>query len=155
MAIGTDALVEFFGTADALGTTTSAVANDAFSDGTNDLVAWTNSDDAEFAAMVLTWQYASGTVDEDGYFALYARLIDVDGTTDTHVPDADHPHVHLGDFPVADAGTSTDVSAVIQIDLPNVETSQVYHFYVENQSDVSMAAGWELTITPKAKGAHA
>lgn len=46
MAIGTGAAIEFFGTADALGNTTSAVSNNAFSDGTNDLNAWTNDDDA-------------------------------------------------------------------------------------------------------------
>ena len=45
MAISTDAVIDFFGSLTALGNTTSTVANDAFSDGTNDLTAWTNSDD--------------------------------------------------------------------------------------------------------------
>lgn len=156
MAIGTDALIDFFGTADALGNTTSAVTNTSFSDGTNDLNAWTNDDDAPLAVAVLTWQYASGTVDEDGSFNLYAQIQNPGGqTAETGVPNATHQHIFLGAFPVKDAGASTDVSAVIEIALPNVETSTVYHFYIENQSDVTMAAGWELEITPKTVGPHA
>lgn len=155
MAIGTDAAIEFFGTSDALGNTTSTVSNNAFSDGTNDLNAWTNDDDAPEANAVLTWQYASGTVDEDGYFSLYAQIQNPGGqTAETGVPTATHKHIWLGDFPVKDPGTGTDVSASIRVRLPNTETSTVYHFYVENQSDVTMAAGWELEITPVAIGPH-
>ena len=156
MAIGSDASIEFFGTADALGNTTSAVTDGSFSDGTNDLNAWTNDDDAPYANVVLVWQYPSGTVDDDGAFNLYAQIQNPGGqTAETGVPTADHPHIHLGSFPVKDAGATTDVSASIRIELPNTETSTVYHFYIENDSDVTMSAGWELEITPIAFGPHA
>ena len=156
MAITTNALVDFFGTADALGNTTSAVTDGSYSDGTNDLNAWTNDDDAPMAAAVFTMQYASGTLDAAPYVNLYARLIDIDGTTDAPVPDASYQHTFMGSFPIdTNLGTSTDNSHGIEIPLPNMETSQVYHFYIENQTGVSIAAGWELTITPKTKGPHA
>ncbi len=153
MALSTNALIDDFDTQDSLANTTSLVSDGSFSDGTNDLDAWTNSQDAREALGILLWQYPSGTVDEDGSFELYARLIDVDGTVDTGIPTATHPHIPMGSFPVKDVGsTATNVAAVIFLDLArtNTKSSQVYHFYVLNQSNVSMSAGWDLTIAHKA-----
>lgn len=156
MAIGTDSAIEFFGTADALGNTTSSVASDAFSDGTNDLTAWTNDDDAPEAAAVLTMQYASGTLDTNPFVALYARLIDIDGATDAPVPDASYQERYLGRFIVdPNLATATDNAHSEKVRLPNVKSSQVYHFYIENKTGVTIAAGWELTITPTTVGPHA
>ncbi|MFQ5622428.1 MAG: hypothetical protein ACE5FS_03430 [Paracoccaceae bacterium] len=156
MAIAADALIDFFGTADALGTTTSAVTDGSFSDGTNDLTAWTNDDDAPEAAAILTMQYASGTLDANPYVNLYARLIDIDGTTDAPVPDASYKEKYLGRFKIdTNLAATTDNAHAEDIDLPNTETSQVYHFYIENQTGVTISAGWELTIVPKTVGPHA
>ena len=156
MAIGTDSLIDFFGTADALGTTTSTVADTAFSAGTGDLTAWTNDDDAPEAAAVFTMQYASGTLDGNPFVSLYARLLNIDGTDDEPVPDASYQNKLLGRFLIdTNLGTATDNSHAADIDLPNVYTSQVYEFYIENQTGVTIAAGWELTITPKTVGPHA
>jgi hypothetical protein len=156
MAIGTDALIEFFGTQDDLSNTTSAVSNDAFSDGTNDLSAWTNDDDAPEAEFVFKGQFPSGTLDANPHFNLYARLIDIDGTDDTEVPDANNLANHICTFnwPV-DQGATTDAVVKATGRLPNVETSQVYHFYLENKSGVSLSASWSLKVTPKTVGPHA
>lgn len=157
MAIGTNAAIEYFGTRDALGTTTSAVADGAFSDGTNDLLAWTNDDDAPWAAFVLTGQYPSGTLDAIPFFVLHARLIDVLGTTgDTPVPDANHSPHQLGIFNWnPDLAATTDDDMVVITKLPNTRASQEYNFYIENTTGVSLSAGWELEVIPFTEGPHA
>lgn len=156
MAIGADTAIHFFGTADSLDNTTSAVVDGAFSDGTTDLLAWTNDDDAPEAAAVLLMQYASGTLATAPAVNLYARLMDIDGTVDTEVPQASYPRVFMGSFPIdTNLGATTDTASAIDIRLPNTKTSQVYNFYIQNQTDVTMTAGWDLTIIPRTLGPHA
>lgn len=153
MAIGTDAAIEFFGTQDTLGNTTSAVTDDSFSDGTNDLIAWTNDDDAFYASAILTFTTAT-TGDAGSVVNLYARLVDIQSTNDAEAPDANFPHTYLGSFPHNNPSTAAQYAA-IDIRLPNVDTSQVYHFYIENKTGQTISAGWDLYITPKAVGPHA
>ena len=157
MAIGTDAAVEFFGTASARGNSTTTITDGSFSViGVGGTDSYTNSDDALYARAVLTMQYASGTLDALPFVALHARRLNIDGTSDEAVPDSSHKSALLGVFDIdAALGTSTDVSVAIDIPLLNVYTSQVYEFYLENQTGVTIATGWELTITPLAIGPHA
>lgn len=156
MAITTDALIDFFGQQDPLDTTTSTVADGAFSAGTGDILAWTNDDDAALVVFVLVAQYASGTLNTRPYFVMHARLIDVEGTNDTAIPDANHsPHplcrFHLN----PDLATATNDVMVAEAYLPNVKTSQVYNFYLENQTGVTISASWAIDATPKTVGPHA
>jgi hypothetical protein len=155
MAIDTGAAIDFFGSLTALGNTTSSVSNDAFSDGTNDLTAWTNSDDAKEATAVLEFTTAT-TGDAGSVINLYAVLIDVGnaGTEDSEVPDANFPNIYLGSFPHNNPSTSAQ-TAPIPIALPNAIASQVYNFYIENKTGQTISASWELTIRPKATGPHA
>ena len=153
MAISTDAAIEFFGSQDTLGNTTSAVTDGSFSDGTNDLNAWTNDDDAPLATAVLTFTTAT-TGDAGSVINLYARLVDIQSTNDAEVPDSNFKHVFLGSFPHNNPSTSAQYHA-IRIGLPNTQTSQVYHFYIENQTGQTISAGWDLYITPIAIGPHA
>lgn len=154
MTIGTNTTIEFFGTPVVLGNTTSTVANDAFSDGINDLDAWTNVDDALLAKFVLEFTTAT-TGDANSELNLYARLMDVGdaGTEDTEVPDANFPHHFLGKFKHNNPSTSAQ-TAFLQAGLLNNHTSQVYNFYVENKTGQTISAGWELTVTPAAPGPH-
>ena len=155
MAISTDAVIDFFGSLTALGNTTSTVANDAFSDGTNDLTAWTNSDDAPQATAVLEFTTAT-TGDAGSVINLYAVLIDVGnaGTEDTEVPDANFPNIYLGSFPHNNPSTSAQTVTAL-ITLPNAVIGQVYNFYIENKTGQTISASWELTIRPKTLGPHA
>lgn len=158
MAIGTDAAIHFFGTQDTVTVAggTSAVTNTSFS-ASGDVVSggWTNDDDAPMAAVVLKFQYPSGTIVADGIH-LYYRLMNIDGTADEPQPDASHKQHYCGTF-VTDAGqaATTDTYYAITIALPNTYTSQVYEFYVENQCDVTMTAGWTMKVTPLTIGPHA
>ncbi|MEZ0147942.1 MAG: hypothetical protein AB9Q22_10275 [Candidatus Reddybacter sp.] len=151
MTIGTNTVVDFFGTPDDLASSSAAVADAAFSIA-SDVAQWTNDDDAEMASIVLsgTWAVAP---DAGGSVALYARLMNIDGTGDQDIPSANYRHKSLGRFPVKDV-TSAQLTA-IDIDLPNNYSSQVYEFYIQNNAGQTISAGWKLVVTPKAPGAHA
>lgn len=157
MAISTDSAIHFFGTQDTVtaGGGTSAVTNTSFS-AAADTVTWTNDDDAPYAAFVLKFQYASGTITQDG-IDLFMQLHNIDSTNDENQPDSNLNSHFMGTFPTdAGLGTSTDqyVALPYLIELPNQYTSQVYEFYIRNNSGVTMAAGWTLKITPVALGPH-
>ena len=151
MAIGTGALIEFFGTQDTLGTLKALVADNAFSVA-GDLSTWTNDDDAPQASVTLLANFsvaptANSTVN------LYLRPLDIQSTNDQEIPDANFTHTYVGSFPVNDVTTAQYVK--IDISLPNSYTSQQYEFYVENKSGQSLPAGWDIYVTPKTYGPSA
>ena len=153
MAIGTNAAVPFFGTTDPLDdTTTSAVLNDASSVAA-DIAAWTNTDDAPAANVILRWQYAAGTLDGD--IDLHIRPLNVDGTGDTPVPTFLDPVGYVGSFQVdTSLATATDSILMRSISLLpwTMKTSQEFEFYLINRSGVTIAANWDLDIVPMALG---
>lgn len=151
MAISTNSLIEFFGTQDTLGTSSSAVANNAFSVAA-DLSTWTNDDDAPRATVVLSCTFTVAPT-ANSVINLYLRLLDIQSTNDQPVPDANFTHVYVGSFPVNDVTTAQYIP--IDITLPNSQTSQQYEFYVENKTGQSLPAGWDIYVTPKTYGPHA
>jgi hypothetical protein len=155
MAIGTDSTVIFWGTADALGNTTSAVTDGSFSDGTNDLDQWTNSDDAPLAIFALEFTCATAP-DVGSTIDLYGRPMNIGsaGTEDSEVPDANFLHYYMGSFPCNDV-TSAQTVTFGPVGLPNVITSQPYEFYIHNNAGQTISAGWELIVTPLTFGPHA
>ena len=155
MTIGTDAAIHFWGTADALGNTTSAVTNGSFSDGTNDLDQWTNADDAPLAIFVL--EFTTATTGTAGTtINLYARPMNIGsaGTEDAEVPDANFGHMYIGSFPHNNPSTSAQTATFGPVGLPNVITSQPYEFYIENDTGQTISSGWELIVTPMTFGPH-
>lgn len=150
MAIGTNATVDSFGTQETVTVAggTSQVLDTAFS-ASGDVVSgsWINTDDAKGAEIVLTFQYATGTIDVNGIH-LYARKMNIDGTSDQAQPDANYKHDYLGTFST-DSGmaATTDVPHPLIIPLKNGYSSQAYEFYIENDCGVTMTAGWTLKIT--------
>jgi hypothetical protein len=151
MAIGTDAAIEFFGTQDSLGTSSAAVANDAFSIA-GDLSTWTNDDDAPQASVILLANF-SVAPDANSSINLYLRPLNMQSTNDGDVPDANFQHIFVGSFPLNDVTTAQYI--LITIALPNTKTSQEYEFYVENKSGQSLPAAWDIFVTPKTIGPHA
>ena len=151
MTIGTDAAVEFFGDQDTLGTSSAAVANDGYSIA-SDLSTWINGDDAPVATVVLLANFTVAP-SANTSINLYLRLLDISGTNDGDVPDANFQHTYVGSFPLNDVTTAQYIPIVIS--LPNVVASQQYEFYVENQSGQSLPAGWDITVGPKTVGPHA
>lgn len=159
MAIGTNDAIDKFGNQDTVtaGGGTSAVTNTSFS-ASGDVVSggWTNDDDAPLAMFVLKFQYPSGTINSAGIH-LYARLMNIDGTNDEPQPDSGWPGHYLGTFITDEnqlATSDTYYSLGNPVRLPNSYTSQVYEFYVHNDCDVTMSAGWTIKITPVSVGPH-
>ena len=156
MAIGADSAILFWSTADALGNTTSAVTAASFSDGTNDLDAWTNSDDAPLAIFALEFTTAT-TGDAGSTIDLYAMPLNIGnaGTEDSEIPDSNFKHIYLGSFPHNNPSTSAQTATFGLVGLPNVITSQIYNFYIQNNTGQTISASWELTVTPVTYGPHA
>jgi len=151
MAITTDAAIHAFGTQDTLGTSSAAVANDAFSIA-GDLSTWVNDDDAPQASVTLLANF-SVAPSANTVINLYLRLLDVQSTNDATVPDANFQHFYVGSFPLNDSTVAQYIT--LDIGLPNGQTSQNYEFYVENKSGQSLPAGWDIFVTPKTIAPHA
>ena len=151
MAIGTDSMVEFFGTQDSLDNTSGSVADGAFS-AASDLVTWTNDDDALSANIILECTF-SVAPDANAGVALFARPINIQGVNDQDPPDANFLHAYIGRFPVNDVTSAQFVA--IDIPLVNGKSSQEFDFFLLNNAGQTISAGWDLHITPKTVGPHA
>jgi hypothetical protein len=150
MAISTDAAIDFFGTQDTLGTSSAAVADTAFSVA-GDLSTWTNDDDVREAFVVLLANF-SVAPDANSVINLFIRPLNIQGTNDAEVPDANIQQGYVGSFSINDVTTAQ--YPWVEISLPNSYTSSAYEFYVENQTGQSLPAAWDLYVTPKTVGPH-
>lgn len=148
MAIAADSAIVFFGTQGTVTTSTAAVSDGAMSAQED---TWTNDDDAPLASIVFSGTYsvaptASSAVD------LFARLLNIQSTSDADTPDSNLSHVYLGSFPLNDVTSAQYVA--IDVYLPNTVTSQQYEFYIKNNAGQTLSAGWNLYVTPKTYGPH-
>ena len=153
MAIGTDAAIHFFGTADTLGTTPATVVNGAVSL-VGDLSEWTNDDDAPMASVVL--EFATSTTGTAGTtIDLYMQQLDLISTNDAEAPDVTNfLHTYVGSFYHNNPSTAVQYAQVFIL-LPNNKTSAKYNFYIVNNTGQTIADTWDLTITPISHGPHA
>jgi hypothetical protein len=151
MAISTGTAIEFFGTQETLGTSSGAVSNGAFSVA-GDLSTFTNTDDAISASVTLLANFSVAPTASTA-LNLFLRLLNVEGTNNNPVPDANFQHNYVGNFPLND--TSGAQYITLDINLPNSKTSQEYEFYIQNESGQTLIAGWDVYVTPKAIGPHA
>jgi hypothetical protein len=145
MAIGTGAIVDFFGTAVTVSGTTSAVATDSFSVG-GDATTWTNTDNVLSASVVGIFTMTGSTA--NGTIALYARPLNIDSTNDANTPDANFLDKFLGVFILDESATIQ--YCPLEVSLTNIVDGQEYEFYIKNNMAVSVVAGWSLELTPKA-----
>lgn len=151
MTIGTDAAIDFFGSQTTLDDTSAEVTTTSISVAT-DLLTFTNSDDAPRAEIILEVDYVTAPT-ANSSVTLLAQLLDIISTTDADIPTTTFKHTFLGTFPIKAVDTAQVVA--ISISLPNLETSQQYKFFIINNTDQTIPAGWDLTITPKTIGPHA
>ncbi len=152
MTIGTDAAIGFVGTQDTLGTSSSAVADDAFSIA-GDLSTWTNDDDAISANMVLLVNY-SVAPDPNSVVNIYLRPLNIQSTNDATVPDANFQDVYVASAPLNDSTVAQYIPFSIDLFRTMYQTSQDYEFYVENKAGQSLPAGWDIFPLPTAIGPH-
>ena len=151
MAISTDDGIEKFGTQDTVTSSSSSVADAAFSVAA-DVSTWTNDDDAPAAAVVFSGTYSTAP-DANSSVDLLARLMNIDSTNDALEPDANNTHVWLGSFPLDDTTSAQYVP--IDVPLPNTKSSQEYDFYIQNNGGQTLSSSWTLKVTPKTLGPHA
>ena len=107
---------------------------------------WQNTDGAERVAFVLSVAFG-GTPAAFGSVNLFTQLLSVDGTNSTPFPSDDFPHYRLGSFPINTQSTTQRV--IVIATLPNTRASQVYIPAIENRTNQTISAGWQLRVTPK------
>ena len=105
--------------------------------------------DAEF---VLTCTF--GTAPTEGTsIALYARPLDIDGTSDAEPPEATRPTVFIGTFTVNNVTTS---QAIVMNGIVAERVPRKADYYLHNNgTGQSISAGWKLTVTPRSDKAAA
>ena len=156
MAIAANSAIIFYGTQDDLDSTSGAVTDGSFSVA-GDLVQWTNDDDAPMASFTLFADWDTTGPDPNSVINLYARAIDTFSTNPGEIPDANHRHIYIGNFPMNDVLTNQYI-LMPPVALPNWETDgtgSVYEFYIENQTGATLKAGWIIYVTPITIGPHA
>ena len=153
MPIGTGDLIDKFGTQDTITTgTPGAIATGAFSV-SGDVDAWTNDDDAPLGVFSLSCQWATVTGVANKRIAIYARVMDIDGTNDPVAPSTNRKWNPIGAFFVyAPAITTTYYFDAGIVRLPNAKADQVYEFYLENLTGQTISSGWTLKVTPVTHG---
>lgn len=152
MAIGTDAAIDFFGTPVDLASSSALVASDGFSIVT-DLVTFTNSDDAQEAAITVVLTMNVAAADNSGV-NLYFRALNVVSTDDDEVPEAEYRHTAMGFWPVLNLTTSAQRTTK-RVSLPNYKTSSIWEVYLENKTTNQIDAGWTVHVTPITTGPKA
>lgn len=152
MAIGTDDRIKKFGTQDTLGTSSSAVTAGAFSIAA-DLSTWSEDDDVDQASVVGLFEYSGAAPDANSSNNLYLRLLNIQGTNDAPIPDANFQWWYAGSFPLNDVTTAQYIP--LDIFLPSNSSLQDYEFYIENGGGQTLDAGWDIFPTPKTDGPHA
>jgi hypothetical protein len=145
MAIPTGAPVDYFGTAVTVTDTTSAVATTAFSV-VGDTATWTNTDNVLSASVVGTFTMTGSAA--NGTIALYAKPLNILSTNDATTPNANYLDKFVGVFNLSEAATVQ--YPALEISTTNIVDGQEYEFYIKNNMAVSVVAGWELELTPKA-----
>lgn len=157
MAIGTNDVILKFGTQDQVDSTAGTVANDAFSVAGDVDSTWANDDDAPRGAAVLKLQFDT-TAPTVGSVGLYARLLDVQSTNDSPIPDSNFEHYLVGVFPL-DFGVAADVDYYTTIpvfQMPMIYSGQIIEWYIKNEATgQTIGTGWNLWITPISDGPHA
>jgi hypothetical protein len=151
MAIGTNDAIDKFGTQDTLGTTSAAVADDAFSIA-GDLSTWVNDDDTREVFFVLLANFSVAPA-ANSVINLFARPLNIVGTNDAEVPDANMKQGFLGSFIMNDVTTEQTPWLISRV--PNSYTSSNHEFFIENKTTQSLPSGWDLSATPLTLGPKA
>lgn len=96
--------------------------------------------------LALTGTMAASIASNSNFFSVYARALDIDGTNDAPVPSASLKAKFVGNLQFAGSSASGAQSAFLE----DVQTSwEPVEFYIENNTNATLNAGWTLKATPK------
>lgn len=137
----------------ALESSGASIANAAFSATSNaaTILSSVNHSNYPYADFVLkvSGYGASIASNANGYVALYR--VDQDMATATAAdgtyPSSAYRNTFVGSFTIPNALASTVVSYIPLLDVPIGENQQ---YALENSASQTLAAGWSLTVRPKA-----
>lgn len=132
-----------FGIPKTLEASGASTANNTISqadDASYDVVA--DGDNFPDAKFVVSFTY--GTAPTEGtVLALYARPLDIDGTSDAEVPETTRPTTYIGAFVVNNV-TSAQYAELIARDVP----WKADYYLHNNGTGQTVSAGWTLKVTP-------
>ena len=137
VAIGTAKTLEASGASITAGSVVQA--DDANYVLSSDAANWP---DAEFYLTA-----AFGTAPTEGRpINLLARPLDIDGTNDAEVPEANRPTQYIGSFIVNNVTTTQymQLQGVVAYDLPRNAA-----YYLHNGADQTLSSGWKLVVVPR------
>lgn len=80
---------------------------------------------------------------ENALLSLYARPLDIDGTSDADVPETTRPTVFIGNFVVNNVTTPQYLELLAQ----DVPWNASYYLH-NNSTGQTLSAGWTLKVTP-------
>ena len=140
MAITTGAAIYQYDTAVTAISDAVAIAAGAFDAGTK--IAVVPTDALPLADAVLNITMAVATVAGDAVH-LYRRDLNISGTNDATVPDANFKNIYVGSFPLDLVATQQFIS------LTDIPITVDQEFYIENDSGQATTSTTILTITPK------
>lgn len=121
----------------------ASAASDAFVAADDADLAVANHYDYPFADFVLKCDFGAA-VNGTSVVNLYRRDLNIDSTNDAPAPSDSCPHLLVGVF-VIPSGTS----ATGYYPCTDVPLAKDCEFYIENKSNQSISAGWDLKATPK------
>lgn len=156
MVISVNDAILKFGTQDEVTSGTPAtIANDAFGKADQGAtVNYTNDDDAPLGAAVLKCQFDT-IFPTAGTIGLYAHLLNIEGTNDPGVPDANNEQTFAGSF-LIDFGIAADTDFYTYIELfrmPMIGSAQAIDWYLKNEATAqTIGVSWQLWITPITEG---
>lgn len=133
-----------FGTTKTLEANGAAISNNTVAqadDATYDQVA----DGGGFAFADFALSFTFGTAPtENAVLAIYARPLDIDGTSDAEVPETTRPTFFVGSIPVNNV-TTAQFGFLMERKVPPKAA-----YYVHNlATGQTVSAGWTLKVTPR------
>jgi len=156
MAIGASDAIWKFGTQDEVTSGTPAtIATTAYGKADQGAtVNWTNSDNSMYGSATMKLQFDT-TMPTVGSVALFAHLLNMQGTNDTGAPDANNPAKYVGSF-VIDFGIAADTdfyATIPDFEIPQAGAAQAIDWYIKNEgTGQTIGVSWQLWITPKTPG---
>lgn len=151
MTITTGAMINEFSAQVDLASSSAAVANGAFSVA-GDLNVLTLTDDVRELELVLQGDFAAA-VDANSSVNVYFRSLNIEGTNDQEIPDANFQQDYVGSFALNDVATAQYKRLIVTP--PTGKSGDEFELYIENVSGQSLDAAWtifykEKTINTKA-----
>lgn len=96
--------------------------------------------------LVFVGTMAASIASASNYFTVYARPLDIDGTSDAPVPGSSFQGGFVGTLQFAGSGASGAQTAILQ-DVPNSWAN--VEIYIGNSTNAGLNSGWTMRAIPK------